>query len=119
MAKERQRARLFDANALFQQQHASAAADAAAVAADGAAPGTVAGREADDAAAAAGGVGAEAAHASAAEAPGGAVAAPHDDVKAEVRMAFAPCVHERPCVLNYAVRMCVCNVKIQAAEWTC
>ena len=95
MAKERQRARLFDANALFQQQHASAAADAAAVATDGDAPGTVAGREADEAAAATGAAGAEAAHASAAEAPGGAVAAPHDDVKAEARMDLAPCVHKR------------------------
>ena len=84
MAKARQRARLSDANALFQQQHASAAADAAAVAADGDAPGTAAHRDADRAAAAPGLAGAGAA-AGAAEAPGGAGGAPHDEFKAEVR----------------------------------
>lgn len=85
MAKERQRARLSDANALFQQQHASAAADAAAVAADGDTPGIAADRDGDRAAAIAETAGAGAAPTGAAAAPGSAGAAPHDEVKAEVR----------------------------------
>lgn len=91
MAKERQRARLSDANALFQQQHASAAADAAAVAADGNAPGTAAGREADRGAAAMETISAGPAPAGAAETPGVTGAAPPDDIKAEVR-AWALCL---------------------------